>query len=191
MGRSPNVMKPLNEHVGTHGGYVILGFQSCIEVGLGFGWRDVPDGLEETAVVEPVHPFERRVFHGLEAAPRSPAVDDLGLEQPVDRLRQRVVVAVADAAHRGLDPCFRQALGVTNGQVLRAPVAMVEQPHVLPRAAIMHRLFQGIEDEPRMRRGADTPNPARFSSLPARRQKRKLTPHRRLSLWAHTSRRSS
>ena len=34
---------------------------------------------------------------------------------------------------------------------------MVDQPHVLPRAAIMHRLFQGIEDEPRMRRGADTP----------------------------------
>jgi len=65
-----------------------------MEIGFGFCGRDVPDGLEEAAVVEPVHPFEGRVFHGLEAAPWSAAVDDLGLEQPVDRLRQRVVIAV-------------------------------------------------------------------------------------------------
>lgn len=40
-------------------------FDSRVEFGLCLGWRDAPDGLEETAIVEPVHPFQRRVFHGL------------------------------------------------------------------------------------------------------------------------------
>ncbi len=34
---------------------------------------------------------------------------------------------------------------------------MVDETHILPEAAIMHRLLQGIEDEPCVRRGADTP----------------------------------
>ena len=72
-----------------------IGIQSCVEVGFDFCGRDVPDGLEQTAVVEPVHPFEGRVFDGLETAPWTAAVDDLGLEQAVDRLGQCVVVAVA------------------------------------------------------------------------------------------------
>ena len=72
--------------------------QSGVEVGLGFGGRHVPDGLQQAAVVEPVGPFQGCVFDGLEATPRTTAVDDLGLEQTVDRLGQRVVIAVADAA---------------------------------------------------------------------------------------------
>jgi hypothetical protein len=83
-------------------------FQSGVEVGFGFGWRDVSDGLQQAAVVEPVDPFQRRVFDGLEAAPWAAAVDDLGLEEPVDRLGQGVVIAVADAADGGLDARFGQ-----------------------------------------------------------------------------------
>jgi hypothetical protein len=49
-------------------------------VGLGFGWRDVPGRLKEAAVVEPSDPFKGGIFDGLEAAPRTGAVDDLGLE---------------------------------------------------------------------------------------------------------------
>ena len=43
-------------------------FQICVEVGLCFCWWDVSDRFEQTAVVEPVRPFEGRVFHGHEAA---------------------------------------------------------------------------------------------------------------------------
>ena len=39
-------------------------------------------------------------------------MDDLGLGEPVDGLRERVVVAVADTTDRGLDARFRQALRV-------------------------------------------------------------------------------
>jgi hypothetical protein len=44
------------------------------------------------------------------------AVDDLGFEEAVDRLGQRVVVAVANAADRGLDACFGQSFGVFDRQ---------------------------------------------------------------------------
>jgi hypothetical protein len=130
-------------------------FQSCVEVCLGLCWRDVPDGFQQAAVVEPVDPFEGGVFHGLEAAPWAAAVDDLGLEEAVDRLGQGVVVAVADAADRGFDPGFGQALGVANGQILRSAVRMMDQPRSgLP---LMNGLFQGIEHEPGMGRAADPP----------------------------------
>jgi hypothetical protein len=96
-------------------------------VSLGFCGRDVPDWLEQAAVVEPVDPFQRGVFDGLEAAPWATTVDDLGLEEAVDRLGQRIVVAVTDAAHRRLDARFGQALGVFDRQILAAAVAVVNQ----------------------------------------------------------------
>ncbi len=56
----------------------------------GFCWRDVSDGFQQSAVVEPVDPFEGGIFDGLEVAPRPATVNDLGLEQAVDRFRQGV-----------------------------------------------------------------------------------------------------
>lgn len=50
-------------------------------------------------------------------------------------------------------PTFRRPIETA----LAAAVAVVNEPHALSRAAIMHRLFQGIEDEASMRRGADAP----------------------------------
>ena len=51
-----------------------------------FGRRDVADWLQQPAMVEPVDPFEGRVFDRLERSPRSTAMDDLGLVEAVDRL---------------------------------------------------------------------------------------------------------
>lgn len=53
---------------------------------LGFCWRDISDGFHQTAVVEPINPFESRVFDGLKVAPRTTLIDDLGFEEPVDGL---------------------------------------------------------------------------------------------------------
>ena len=45
-------------------------------------------GSQQPAMVEPVDPFERGVFDGFKAAPRSTPVDHLGLVEAVDRLGQ-------------------------------------------------------------------------------------------------------
>lgn len=68
------------------------------------------DGFEQTAVVEPVHPFKGGELDGREAAPRAATVDHLGLEQ-ADRLGERVAVRVADAADRRLDTRLGGPLG--------------------------------------------------------------------------------
>src|SRR5215210_3072824 len=85
---------------------------------LGFGRRQVADGLEQPAVVEPVHPLKRGELNRLTGPPRPAAVDHLSLVEAVDRLRERIVKTVADAADRGLDPRRSQALGVANRHVL-------------------------------------------------------------------------
>ena len=69
-------------------------------------------------MVEPVHPVEGGELDGFQRAPRSAPPDDLGLVEAVDRLGQGVVVAVADAADRGLDAGIGEALGVADRDVL-------------------------------------------------------------------------
>jgi hypothetical protein len=99
-----------------------LWFERRIVLRLGFGGRDVADGLEQPLVVEPVEPFEGGVFDGLEVAPRATPVDHLGpfgeaqdrLVKAIDRLGQSVVIAVADTADRGLDADFGEAFGIVD-----------------------------------------------------------------------------
>ena len=91
-----------------HGGL----FQYGVVALLGFGRRDVADGLQEPPVVEPIHPFEGGELDRLERSPRSTPLDDFGLVEAIDRLGQRVVVAIADTAHGGLDARLGQAFGV-------------------------------------------------------------------------------
>ncbi len=87
-----------------------LCYPVCIEVGFGFcGW-DVSDWLEQVSVVEPIDPFQRGVLHGLDTAPRPATVDNFGLDQSVDRLRQGIVVTVTDASDRRFDAGFCQPL---------------------------------------------------------------------------------
>lgn len=107
----------------------VFSFQRRVEVCLRLGWRDVPDGLEEEAVVEPVDPFQRRVFDGLETAPWAASMNELSLEQAVDCFGQRIVVAVTNVANSRFDAGFAQPLDVTNGQILRTAVAVMHQPH--------------------------------------------------------------
>ena len=52
-------------------------------------------------------------------------MDDLGLEQPVNGFGERVVVAVADAADRGLDAGFGKAFSVLDREVLAATDALL------------------------------------------------------------------
>ncbi len=69
-------------------------------------------------MVEPSHPFERRDLEGLSALPGCSAMDQFGLIQPVNGLGQRVVVAVAAAADRRLDPRLGESFGVPTRDVL-------------------------------------------------------------------------
>lgn len=85
---------------------------------LGFGRRDVADGLQQPEVVEPVDPGQRRELDGVEGSPGPPPMDDLGLVWAVGRLGEGVVEAVALAADRRLDAGFRQALVIADAYVL-------------------------------------------------------------------------
>src|SRR5947207_15944874 len=74
-------------------------------------------------------------------------MDDLGLVEAVDGLGQRVVVAVADAAHGWLDTGFCQAFSVFDRHVLASPVAVVHQPGAMDRPPFMQSLLQRVEHE--------------------------------------------
>ena len=100
---------------------------------------------------------KRRVLDGFEGAPRSTPMDDLGLVEAVDRLGQSIVVAVADAADRRLDPGLGEALGVLDRHVLAAAVAMMDEAAAMNRPPIVKRLLQGIQHEAGMRGPADPP----------------------------------
>lgn len=54
-------------------------------------------------------------------------MNHLGFVEPVDRLGQGVVIAVALATHRGFYAGLSHALGVANGDVLATPLGMVNQ----------------------------------------------------------------
>jgi len=87
---------------------------------LGFGRRDVADGLQQSAIVEPVDPGQRCELDSLEAAPWSTPVYDLGFVEAVDRLGESIVVTVADAADGRFDAGCGQALGVADTDILRS-----------------------------------------------------------------------
>ena len=91
----------------------------------GFGWRHVTDGLEQPLVVEPVDPFQCRVFDGFEGSPRPPPMDDLGLVEAVDGFGQGVVIAVADTADRRLDAGLGEALRVLDRQLAAADALLI------------------------------------------------------------------
>jgi len=106
---------------------------------------DVTDGLEEPAVIEPVDPFERRVFHVVQVSPRSFLSDEFGLVEADDGLGESIVIAVAPGADGGDGPGFGLALGVADGEVLDTAVGMVDDAgHVLFSAGPQSHL-QGIE----------------------------------------------
>ena len=60
-------------------------------VGFDLGGRDVSDRFEQAAGVVPVDPLHRGDLDGGHDAPRSLAVDHIGLEQAVDALGHGVL----------------------------------------------------------------------------------------------------
>ena len=110
---------------------------------------DLAVGFEESAVVEPVDPFERGVLEVFEAAPGAAVADEFGLVQPDQRLGERIVIRVAlrpDRVDRG---GLGEPLGVPNRQVLDAAIRMMDE--ILERLAGLRaspdRLLQGIEGD--------------------------------------------
>jgi hypothetical protein len=83
-------------------------------------------------------------------------MNDLCLEEAVDRLGERVVITVADAADRRFDAGLGQALGVFDRQVLRSAIRVMHQARSRP--SLMNGLFQGIQDEPGVGRAAHSPS---------------------------------
>jgi hypothetical protein len=65
--------------------------------GFVFGWRQVASVLAQAAVDQPVDPLEGGDFDLVNGPPQALLLDQLGLVEPVDRLVQRVVVAVPGA----------------------------------------------------------------------------------------------
>ena len=131
----------------------------------GFGRRDEADGLQKPAIVEPVHPLEGCELDGLEVAPRASSMDDLSLVEAVDRFGEGVVVRIADAADGRLDPGFGEPLGVLDRNILGAAIAMMNEAAAAGRPSVMERLFEGVQDEVRMRCPAGSPadDPPRIS----------------------------
>ena len=124
---------------------------------LGFGWRDVSDGLQQSSMVEPVYPLPRGELNGLERSPRTTPVNDLVLVKPVDRFCEGVVGAVADAADRRLDAGFRQPFGVLDGQILASAVAVMDKAAGMDWLAVVEHLFQGVQDKTGMGCAAGAP----------------------------------
>ena len=94
---------------------------------LGFGWRDVANRAEKSAVVEPVDPFEGREFHSFRRAPRPATPDHLSLQETVDAFCKGVVIAVAGAADGGFDTGFNKPRGVGDRYILAASIAVVSE----------------------------------------------------------------
>lgn len=79
-------------------------------------------------MIEPIDPFERRVFHGIDVPPRTTLMDHFRLVEPDDRLSEGVVVRVANAADGGLGAGFGKPFGIANRKVLAAPTGLFDCP---------------------------------------------------------------
>jgi hypothetical protein len=101
----------------------------------GFGRWNVSDRLQQPLVVEPVDPLERGELDRLEFAPRPSSPDDLGFVESVDRLGERIVVAVADAADRWFDARVFQALDVFYGEILASAIRVMDEAAAVNRPA--------------------------------------------------------
>ena len=76
---------------------------------LGCSRRDVADGLQQPATIEPVDPDQGGELDGLEASPLPARMDHFCCEESVYRLGENVVVGVSDSADLGFDAFFRRS----------------------------------------------------------------------------------
>jgi hypothetical protein len=83
--------------------------------------RNVSDGLQKAAVVEPIDLFERGELHGFEVAPWSSPMDDLGLVEAVDRFGQSVVITVANMSIRNSERLAEAGIEASVGSTYCEP----------------------------------------------------------------------
>src|SRR5690554_7316797 len=95
-------------------------------------------------MVEPVHPLQGGDLHVGSTTLVTQVMNDFRLVEPDDGLSQGVVIAVAATADRGGGPSLGEPFRVANRQVLRAAVAMNDQPPA-PFPGVQ-RLLQGVQD---------------------------------------------
>ena len=84
-------------------------------------------------------------------------MDHLGFVEPVDRLGERVVVAVADAADGRHEAGLGEALGVLDRDVLHAAIGVVDETAAGDGLSIMDGLLQRVEHEAGVRRPRHAP----------------------------------
>src|SRR5207247_1479822 len=79
--------------------------------------------------------------------PGSEPANDLRLIQPDHRFGERVVVRIPTAADRRRNARVGEAIGVAHREILRAAVAIMDQPVRCVAAPVIDRLLQGIEEK--------------------------------------------
>lgn len=84
-------------------------------------------------------------------------MDDFSFEEPVDYLGESVVVAVPDASSRGLEAGSGKSPRAPDRNVLRAVIAMMNEPTAVDEASAVQGLFESIEDEARLGRTRNRP----------------------------------
>ena len=98
-------------------------------------------------MIEPVHPRQRREFHGLERPPRSFPTNHFRFEEPDHRFREGVIVAVASTADRRLNAGVGQPLRVAHREILAPAIAVVHEIADRVVTAGVNGLLQRIEHE--------------------------------------------
>jgi len=93
--------------------------------GLELGRRDIAAVLVEPFEVEPVDPFRGRELDLFDGPPGALLLDQLGLVQVVDRLREGVIVRIANAANRSSNPDLGKALTELDRRVLTPADALL------------------------------------------------------------------
>ena len=84
-------------------------------------------------------------------------MDQFSLEEAIDRLGERIVIVVSDAADRRFDASIQQALGVANADILNPAIGMMYQAAAALRAPLAESLFESVEHKGGVRRARNAP----------------------------------
>ena len=79
-------------------------------------------------------------------------MNQLGFVQAVSRFSQRIVITVTPATDRWLDLGLGQPLAVTNAEILRPRVGVMDQGSIVAGLPSLERLFQRVQEEIRSHR---------------------------------------
>jgi hypothetical protein len=127
---------------------------------LQFCWRNVSAVLVEPSVIEPIDPFGGGILDLLDGPPRAPVFDQLGLVQTVDRLGERIIERIPNAANRSRDASLGQVLREPHRSILPAGVGVMNHPAQIGDAVAApgpDRVLDGIQDQLRGHRGRGAP----------------------------------